>query len=109
MKRKRKLEVSGGGYLTGFYYACAHLLKRTAQGKRPDPRSVWYVISDRRPSRRMILDIFRHAPQLLQHQSTSVFVKQMYNEFFMTGNLNPKYGKGGATAFDCRRRKTSAA
>ena len=109
MRRKPKVRVTSGGYLSGFHYACAKLLKKTSHGQRPTPDSVRKVISDKQPSRTMILNIFRNAPQILQSRSTSPFVKQLYNDFFMTGNLNPKYGKHGTSAFECRRRHTNAA
>lgn len=103
LKRRAPLKKSAKGYLTGFYKAVRDYLEPTALGATPTPRSVYKVLRDERPSRKLLLNIFENCPQLLAHPSTADAVKKLYTRFLSNGGKIPeRYGKGSTIrAADC--------
>lgn len=103
LKRRAPLKKSSKGYLTGFYKAVRDNLEPTSQGRTPTPRSVYKVLRDERPSRKLLLNIFENCPQLLAHPSTAEAVKKLYTRYLSNGHRIPeRYGKGSTIrAADC--------
>lgn len=117
MRRKRKagrpmakvkVEAMERVYFAGFGEACR---KRLAPVRRygcdvpPNPACVRRVLKDERPSRAMALNIFRNAPELLEHPLASADLAAMYREWRAYGTLPEGYGRGNPPkrAADCEK------
>ena len=91
--RKGAPEVGSGNRMRGFWYSVRTYLKPTAQGRRPDPSSVYRVLSGRSKSRAMLLNIFENCPELLDHPRTCPAVRRIYAEWSVSRTLPESYGK----------------
>lgn len=84
-------------YFAGFCKACKERLepvKRNGREVPPNPACVRRILKDERPSRAMAINIFRNAPELLEHPLASADVVAMYREWRAYGTLPDGYGRG---------------
>lgn len=103
-------DTCADAFRAGFAKHCRLYLTPIARcGRRipPDPDCVRRVIKDDRTSRKLLWDIFEHAPELLEHPLTSPAVKALYWAWRTTGELDARYGRGDPAfrASDCVRRQ----
>lgn len=92
----------------GFGWTCRERLapvRRYGCDVPPNPVCVRRVLKDERPSRTMLVNIFKNAPELLGHPLTSEDVKRIYREWKAYGSMPESYGRGAPPkrAADCRK------
>lgn len=101
-KKKRiasevQLTVSEKKYFVGFErHVRTHMAPIVRNGREipPNPTCVRRILKDDRPSRKMLLNIFRHAPELLAHPLTHPAVKEIYGQWNLYGKIPEEYGRG---------------
>ena len=95
-------------YFDGFGAICRKRLapvKRNGRDVAPNPTCVRRILKDERPSRAMAVNIFKNAPELLEHPLTSADVMAMFKEWRAYGTLPEGYGRGNPPkrAADCEK------
>ena len=87
----------GRGYFVGFEHHCRTYLApvvRNGESVPPNPDAVRKILKDERPSRKMLLNVFANAPELLDHPLASEDVRALYGIWKETGALPSEYGRG---------------
>ena len=87
----------GRGYFVGFEHHCRTYLApvvRNGESVPPNPDAVRKILKDERPSRKMLLNVFVNAPELLGHPLASEDVRRLYAIWRETGALPSGYGRG---------------
>ena len=111
IKDERTEPVEGDRrYFVGFDSHCRTYLApvvRNGEMVPPSPDHVRKVLKDERPSRKMLLNVFEHAPELLEHPLASEDVKRLYEAWRTDGRLPDEYGRGvpQKRAHDCAKGK----
>lgn len=104
--RELPLTISERRYFVGFeHHVRAHLAPIVRNGREvpPNPTCVRRILKDERPSRKMLINIFRNAPELLDHPLTHPAVKTIFGRWRKFGAIPDEYGRGmpQKTARDC--------
>ena len=107
-KAVMKVEIVERRYFSGFAAICK---KRLAPVRRcgcdvpPNPACVRRILKDERPSRSMLFNIFKNAPELLKHPLTSKDVVALYRQWRAYGTVPDGYGRGNPPrrAADCKK------
>ena len=104
--KRTALHVSEMRVFVGFGERCRKSLAPVVRNGRrfaPSPTCVRRVLKDERPSRKMLVNIFRNCPELLRHPQTSKAVKRLHLLWNAMGTLPERYGRGmpPARAADC--------
>ena len=84
-------------YYSGFGEVCRKKLapvKRCGRDVAPNPDCVRRILKDERPSRSMLINIFRNAPELIRHPLTSPAVERLYRDWRAFGVVPDGYGRG---------------
>ena len=92
----------------GFGRTCRGRLqpvRRYGSDVPPNPACVRRVLKDERPSRAMLVNIFKNAPELVGHPLTSEDVKLMFRRWKAYGTIPDGYGRGvpPKRAIDCKK------
>ena len=85
------------GYFVGFENHCRTYLApvvRNGASVPPNPDAVRKILKDERPSRKMLLNVFANAPELLGHPLASEDVRTLYVIWRSTGAIPEEYGRG---------------
>lgn len=95
-------------HFVGFGKTCRERLapvRRYGCDVPPNPVCVRRVLKDERPSRTMLVNIFKNAPELLGHPLTSGDVKLFYRQWKAYGTIPDGYGRGvpPKRAADCKK------
>lgn len=91
------LTVSEKRYFVGFEsHVRTHMapIVRNGREAQPNPTCVRRILKDDRPSRKMLVNIFRNAPELLAHPLTHPAVKAIFEDWRRTGKIPDEYGRG---------------
>lgn len=94
-------------HFVGFGQTCRERLapvRRCGCDVPPNPVCVRRVLKDERPSRAMLFNIFKNAPELLGHPLTSEDVKLFFRQWKAYGTIPDGYGRGvpPKRAADCK-------
>lgn len=103
------MEIVEKRYAVGFCRTCRERLepvRRHGCDVPPNPDCVRRVLKDERPSRVMLINIFKHAPELVSHPLASEDVKLMFRQWRAYGTIPDEYGRGvpPKRAIDCQNR-----
>ena len=95
-------------HFVGFGRTCRERLapvRRYGCDVPPNPVCVRRVLKDERPSRTMLFNIFKNAPELLGHPLTSEDVKLFFRQWKAYGTIPDGYGRGvpPKRAVDCKK------
>ena len=95
-------------HFVGFGKTCRERLapvRRYGCDVPPNPDCVRRVLRDDRPSRTMLVNIFKNAPELLGHPLTSEDVKLFFRQWKAYGTIPDGYGRGvpPKRAADCKK------
>ena len=95
-------------YFVGFGRTCRERLqpvRRYGSDMPPNPACVRRVLKDERPSRVMLVNIFKNAPELVEHPLASEDVKLMFRRWKAYGTIPDGYGRGvpPKRAIDCKK------
>ena len=95
-------------HFVGFGQTCRERLapvRRYGCDVPPNPVCVRRVLKDERPSRTMLVNIFKNAPELLGHPLTSEDVKLFFKQWKAYGTIPDGYGRGvpPKRAADCKK------
>ena len=95
-------------HFVGFGQTCRERLapvRRYGCDVPPNPVCVRRVLKDERPSRTMLVNIFKNAPELLGHPLTSEDVKLFFRQWKAYGTIPDGYGRGvpPKRAADCKK------
>ncbi len=95
-------------HFVGFGQTCRERLapvRRYGCDVPPNPVCVRRVLKDERPSRAMLFNIFKNAPELLGHPLTSEDVKLFFRQWKAYGTIPDGYGRGvpPKRAADCKK------
>ena len=104
--KESPLTTSERRYFVGFeHHVKTHLspIVRNGQEVAPNSTCVRRILKDERPSRKMLINIFRNAPELLKHPLTHPAVKKIFDRWRKFGTIPDGYGRGmpQKTAKDC--------
>ena len=114
-KKKRRKAVKTAAprivekfHFVGFGQTCRERLapvRRYGCDVPPNPVCVRRVLKDERPSRTMLVNIFKNAPELLGHPLTSEDVKLFFRQWKAYGTIPDGYGRGvpPKRAADCKK------
>lgn len=108
LPREIPLTISERRYFVGFEHCVRTRLAPVVRNGRevaPNPACVRRILKDERPSRKMLINIFRNAPELLDHPLTHPAVKAIFGRWRKFGQIPDGYGRGmpQKTAKDCEK------